>query len=99
VGASGLAAMRSISARASAMPASRAGFRYSTLARSNGGTPPYGPVQGTSSGLAAGAGSAALAAVAPARVAATAAPAIKDLKDMGLLAIKGDRLDYPSGRR
>jgi hypothetical protein len=34
-----------------------------------------------------------LAVVAPARVAATAAPAIRDVKDMGFLAIKGDRLD------
>jgi hypothetical protein len=49
--------------------------------------------------LAAAVASVASAAVAAARAAATAAPAIKVLKDMGFLAIKGDRLDYRSGGR
>jgi hypothetical protein len=40
VGAAGSPAMRSISARHSAIAASRAGLKYSTFTWSNGGTPP-----------------------------------------------------------
>src|SRR5258706_6143643 len=51
VGAAESAAMRSISARFSAIAASSAGFRSAGLKRPNGGTPPQGPCQGASSGL------------------------------------------------
>src|SRR5687767_4414680 len=44
-------AIRSTSARFSAIAAASAGSNSSTRTRSNGGTPPYGPVHGCSSGL------------------------------------------------
>src|SRR5258708_35919553 len=51
VGADLSFAILSISARFSDMAAASAGLKYSTLTRSNGGTPPYGPSQLASSGL------------------------------------------------
>src|SRR5258708_536240 len=52
VGAAGSLAIRSISARFSAMAAPSAGLRSATLKRPKGGTPPHGPVHGSMSGLA-----------------------------------------------
>src|SRR5688500_20051554 len=80
VGGDGSFAMRSTSARFSAIDASSAGPRCSGRALSNGGTPAYGPDQGASNGFAAAAAeplviSAAPAVTAPARSAAAAAPA------------------------
>ena len=49
VGEAGSAAMRSISARFSAMAVSKAGFKSAGWKRPNGGTPPQGPDQGSSS--------------------------------------------------
>src|SRR5690349_2706228 len=51
VGEAGSAAMRSISPRFTAIAASSAGFRSAGLNRPNGGTPPHGPDQGSSSGF------------------------------------------------
>src|SRR5687768_1151080 len=51
VGGSVLFAMASISRSVSAIPASRAGLKCSTLTLSKGGTPPYGPVQTGRRGL------------------------------------------------
>src|SRR5687768_18216825 len=56
VGGAGSLAMRSISARLSAIPASSAGLKCSMRALSKGGTPPYGPLQVWRSGLSEGAG-------------------------------------------
>ncbi len=71
VAGAGLPAMRSTSARFSAMAASSAGWKCSTRTRSKGGMPPYGPVHAASSGLAAG----LCAVAAPAHTtASTAAP-------------------------
>src|ERR1700737_1727 len=49
----GLAAICSISSRLSAIAASSAGFKSATWKPPKGGTPPQGPVQGASNGLAA----------------------------------------------
>src|SRR5713101_9972757 len=51
VGEAGSAAMRSISARFSAIAVSSAGFKSAGLNRPKGGTPPQGPDQGASSGF------------------------------------------------
>src|SRR6185369_4487511 len=51
LGGAGSFAMRWISARFSAMPASSAGLKSGIWTRSNGGIPPYGPSQFASSGL------------------------------------------------
>ena len=84
--------MRSTSASFSAMPASSAGFRCSTFAWSNGGTPPNGPVHGASSGLAFSA-FISVACVGPAtRQAAMPAAAKRDLKDIGILGEMGRKV-------
>src|SRR5438270_13388487 len=53
LGAASAAAMRSISARFSAMAASSAGLMSVALKCPNGGTPPHGPVYGASRGFIA----------------------------------------------
>src|SRR5438477_4143901 len=53
LGAAGSAAMRSTSARFSALASSSAGFRSLILNVPNGGTPPHGPSQGAISGFIA----------------------------------------------
>src|SRR5436190_23767155 len=63
VGAALLLAIASISFRFSAIACSSAGLKSATFTLSNGGTPPYGPVHFSVSGLTA-AGSASFAAAA-----------------------------------